>query len=55
MKRDISKVCPVRAYDKGEFLGLKTAREWAELLLLRTISRLRPGSDNLSLITVMVR
>ena len=32
MKKDISKVCPVRAYDKGEFLGLKTAREWAEEL-----------------------
>lgn len=32
MKKDILKVCPIIAYDKGEFLGLKTAREWeAEL------------------------
>ena len=38
----------------ADFLKAESAREWAELLLLRAISRVRPGSDNLSLITVMV-
>ena len=31
-----------------------TARQWGELLLERVKQRLRPGNDNLSLITVMV-
>lgn len=38
-----------------DFLKSGSAEEWAEQLLLRVIARQRPGSDNLSLITVMVR
>lgn len=37
-----------------DLLKARTAREWAELLLLRVIARVRPGHDNLSLITVLV-
>ena len=37
-----------------DFLKAGNARQWAELLLLRVISRVQPGNDNLSLITVMV-
>ena len=32
-----------------------SARGWARLLLLRAIERVRPGNDNLSLITVMIK
>ena len=32
-----------------------SAREWAELLLLRAAKRIRPGNDNLSLITVLLK
>ena len=38
-----------------DLLKAETAREWAELLLLRIIARVKPGNDNLSLITVLVR
>lgn len=36
-------------------LKAKSAKEWAELLLLRAVARIRPGNDNLSLITVMLQ
>lgn len=36
-----------------DFLKAENAREWGEALLLRIISRVQPGNDNLSLITVM--
>ena len=36
-------------------LKAKNAKEWAELLLLRAVARIRPGNDNLSLITVMLQ
>lgn len=45
MKRDISKVCPVRAYEKGEFLGLKPPREWAEELGLNYSTIMRAKRD----------
>lgn len=32
-----------------------TAQGWAELLLLRVIERIKPNSDNLSVITVLIR
>lgn len=35
-------------------LKADTARDWLELLLLRVISRVKPGNDNLSILTVMV-
>lgn len=38
-----------------DFLKADCAQTWAELLLLRVMDKLRPDSDNLSLITVMVR
>ena len=38
-----------------DLLKADTARNWAELLLLRIMERVQPGNDNLSLITVMVR
>lgn len=37
-----------------DYLKAATAREWAELLLLRVMERIKEGNDNLSLITVMV-
>ncbi len=37
-----------------DLLKAGTAREWAELLLLRVMGRIRPGNDNLSLIAVLV-
>ena len=37
-----------------DYLKAATAREWAELLLLRVMERVKEGNDNLSLITVMV-
>ncbi|MBO5543240.1 MAG: serine/threonine-protein phosphatase [Oscillospiraceae bacterium] len=36
-------------------LKSETAKEWASLMLLRVTERIRPGNDNLSLITVMVK
>ncbi len=38
-----------------DFLKAETAKDWAEHLMLRVISRVQSGNDNLSLITVMVR
>lgn len=38
-----------------DFLKAETAREWAELLLLRLVERIPPDNDNLSLITVLIR
>ena len=35
-----------------DFLKAGTPREWAELLLLRVLPRLRPGNDNLTLLAV---
>ncbi len=37
-----------------DFLKAEKARDWAELLLLRVIDRIVPGSDNLTVLTVMV-
>lgn len=37
-----------------DFLKSSTAKEWAEGLLLRVMERVKPGNDNLSLITVCV-
>ena len=37
-----------------DFLKAGSAKEWAELLLLRAVARIRPGNDNLSLITVIL-
>lgn len=36
----------------ADHLKAATAREWGELLLLRVMDRVRPGNDNLTLITV---
>ena len=38
-----------------DLLKSASAREWGETLLLRVLSRVGPGNDNLSLITVLVR
>lgn len=38
-----------------DYLKSDSAKMWAELLLLRVIARQKPGSDNLSLITVIVQ
>lgn len=38
-----------------DLLKSDTPAEWAEHLLLRVISRIEPGNDNLSLITVMMQ
>ncbi|MBR1659535.1 MAG: hypothetical protein IJ705_04390, partial [Oscillospiraceae bacterium] len=38
-----------------DLLKSASAREWGENLLLRVLSRVGPGNDNLSLITVLVR
>lgn len=38
-----------------DYLKAETAQDWAELLLLRVIARIQPHSDNLSLLTVMVK
>lgn len=38
-----------------DLLKADSAREWAELLLLRVISRVEPGNDNLTLLTVLVQ
>ena len=38
-----------------DYLKTDSAKMWAELLLLRVIARQKPGSDNLSLLTVMVK
>lgn len=37
-----------------DFLKAEDAKEWGELLLMRVIERVRPGNDNLSLITICV-
>ena len=37
-----------------EYLKAGSAREWGEHLLLRAMERIRPGNDNLSLITVLI-
>lgn len=36
-------------------LKAESARQWAELMLLRLLPRMRPGSDNLTLLTVLLR
>ena len=38
-----------------DYLKSDSAEQWAEQLLLRVIARQKPGTDNLSLITVMVQ
>ena len=38
-----------------DYLKSDSAKEWAEQLLLRVIARQKPGTDNLSLITVIVQ
>lgn len=38
-----------------DFLKADSARAWGQQLLLRAMERIRPGNDNLSLITVMVK
>lgn len=38
-----------------DFLKADSAETWANLLLLRLMERVRPGNDNLSVITVMVK
>ena len=38
-----------------DFLKSGNARDWGELLLVRILSRVQPGNDNLSLITVIVQ
>lgn len=38
-----------------DYLKAETAQDWAELLLLRVIARIQPHSDNLSILTVMVK
>ena len=37
-----------------DFLKSRTAKEWAQQMLLRAAERINPGNDNLSLITVIV-
>lgn len=37
-----------------DWLKAENAQEWGRLLLLRVMDRLRPGSDNLTLMTVLV-
>lgn len=39
----------------AELLKAETARDWARALLLRALDRVKPGHDNLTLITVMVQ
>ena len=39
----------------ADCLKAASAEEWAKLLLLRAAERIRPGNDNLSLITVKLR
>ena len=39
----------------ADFLKSHTAKEWAELLLLRAMERFSPENDNLSLITVKIQ
>lgn len=36
-------------------LKAETPRDWAELMLVRAMTRMQPGSDNLTLLTVFVR
>lgn len=38
-----------------DYFKAESAREWAELLLLRIMDRIPEGNDNLSMITVMVQ
>lgn len=38
-----------------DYLKSGSAKEWAEQLLLRVIARQKPGTDNLSLVTVIVQ
>ena len=38
-----------------DFLKAETPRRWAELMLLRVLPRMRPESDNLTLLTVFLR
>lgn len=38
-----------------DLLKANTAKEWAMLLLVRVLSRIEAGNDNLSLLTVMVK
>lgn len=40
---------------EADYLKASSAREWAKLMLLRAIDRVKPGHDNLSVITVMVK
>ena len=35
-----------------DYLKASSARQWARLMLLRAIGRVKPGHDNLTLITV---
>ncbi len=37
-----------------DLLKTETAKEWAQMLLLRAMERIEPGNDNLSLITVRI-
>ena len=37
-----------------DWLKAGNAQEWGRLLLLRVMDRLRPGSDNLTVMTVLV-
>lgn len=38
-----------------DLLKSDNAKEWAELLLMRVMSRISPGNDNLSILTVMMK
>ncbi len=38
-----------------DFLKADTPETWAELMLVRALPRMRPGNDNLTLLTVFVR
>lgn len=38
-----------------DYLKADTPEAWAELMLVRALPRIRPGSDNLTLLTVFVR
>lgn len=38
-----------------DYLKATSAREWAELMLTRAISRIKPGNDNLSMITILLK
>lgn len=38
-----------------DYLKINTAQAWAELLLLRVTERIKDGSDNLSVVTALIR